>query len=264
MSTSLAVIKCGGELLESTEQRRAIAKEIAALKAQGISCILCHGGGPQINRNMEKAALVPNFVRGKRVTDAATLRILVGTLLGEINSVFVADMNAAQIPAIGLSGADMQLLRASPLDSELGFVGKIDRVNTDFLKLLIGHDITPVIACVGVGEAEQLYNINADDVAASVAIATKADSLVLLTNVDGMYRNYPDPSSLISELSLKELNTLLESGTFSAGMIPKAESARFVLQKGLKEVRLANGFRPGALSSCFDPNSKTGTRIYAE
>jgi acetylglutamate kinase len=245
------LIKCGGELLETEDLRFRIAKDVRELRNSGYEIILCHGGGPQISRNMEKAKLEPQFKNGKRVTDADTLHILQSTLLGEISLPFVSSLQRAGVEAIGLHGADCALLEVSPSDHELGFVGKIEKVNTFLLESLLAQDITPLITCIGRDKSGQLYNVNADDVASAVAASLSVQSLVLLSNVDGIYKEFPNPDSRIPHLSKKECEDLLSSSILSTGMIPKVEAAFLAMQRGVPEVRILNGFQENILQKSF-------------
>jgi len=232
------VVKYGGHAMGAGGET--FARDVALLKQVGIHPIVVHGGGPQINRMLDRLGVKSRFVNGLRVTDSETMEVVEMVLAGTINKQLVGAINAAGGRAIGLSGKDGGLIRARKLErnGDLGFVGEPERIEAGVLTTFRQSDITPVIAPVGVGAAGETYNINADTVAGAVAAAVKARRFLLLTDVPGVL---DADKRLIPELSAAEARRLIANGTISGGMIPKVETCLEAVEGGVDAAVIVDG-----------------------
>jgi acetylglutamate kinase len=240
------VIKYGGSAMESDELKESFALDVVLLHLVGINPVIVHGGGPQIGALMKKLGKEPAFVGGMRVTDVETMEIVEMVLVGKINKEIVGLINHHGGRAVGLSGKDGDLLRARKRlhrtatgDSvDIGLVGEVEAVNVEAIQLLEERAFVPVIAPVGVGSRGETYNINADLVAGEVAAALGAEKLIHLTDVRGI----KDPDGrLISTLSRKEAERLMQTGVIDGGMLPKVESALRALEGGTVKAHIIDG-----------------------
>ena len=220
-----------------------------------------HGGGPQITDLMQRLGKEPTFVDGRRVTDAETVDIVRMALVGKVNREVVASINQQGPYAVGLSGEDAGLITVTQRDPALGFVGDVSRIEPAILERLIGQELIPVIATVGVDEAGQAYNINADTVAGAIAESLGAEKLVYLTDVAGVYAEWPDESTLISRTDLAGLEALLAAGKAAEGMIPKLESCAHALRNGVRRAHILDGRLPHALLLEFFTSEGIGTMV---
>jgi len=265
----VVVIKYGGSAMQDKKWERQIIKDILLLKYVGMKPVIVHGGGPEISEEMKKRNKVPQFINGLRVTDQETMDITEMVLSGKINTRLVAEINlhisegiGNGVKGIGLSGEDAQLLTVKKHSAlELGFVGEVERVNPEILFILLEKNYVPVIATVGVDDEGVRYNINADAVAAQIAISLKAEKLIFLTDVDGIFKDSSDPSTLISSLNINEAKELIELGCVQKGMIPKVDSAIQALEGGVKKVHLLNGKYPHSILLEVFTDSGIGTEI---
>lgn len=237
------VVKAGGETVDQDTMLDSLARDLALMRFVGIYPILVHGGGKQISHAMRAAGKQPNFVGGRRVTDAETVAI-VRDVLWEINGRLVAALARHGARAAGLSGEDGAMLATrrawGPGGEDLGFVGDVEKVNTAPLDAALDDDLIPVVAPVGSGP-EGPYNINADQAAAAVAAAVGAQKVVLLTNVEGLYADLGDEGSLISQASVASLEALQAGGTLTEGMIPKIGSVIDALTHGVAQAHILDG-----------------------
>src|SRR4051794_27607738 len=220
-SGATVVVKYGGNAMTDAALARQFAEDVVLMRAVGLRPVVVHGGGPQISALMERLGMVPEFRDGLRVTDAESLDVARMVLVGKINRDIVSSVNVHGPVAVGLSGEDGGLILATARDPDLGFVGDVDAVNPAMLHRLLAEDLIPVVSTIGSDEAGQAYNINADTVAGAIAEAVDAEKVIYLTDVDGLLRDAGDPSSSISRISPKELQTLIDSGSLTGGMIPK-------------------------------------------
>lgn len=265
----VVVIKYGGSAMQDKKWEGQIIKDILLLKYVGMKPVIVHGGGPEISEEMKKRNKVPQFINGLRVTDQETMDITEMVLSGKINTRLVAEINlhisegmGNGVKGIGLSGEDAQLLTVKKHSAlELGFVGEVERVNPEILFILLEKNYVPVIATVGVDDEGVRYNINADAVAAQIAISLKAEKLIFLTDVDGIFKDSSDPSTLISSLNINEAKELIELGCVQKGMIPKVDSAIQALEGGVKKVHLLNGKCPHSILLEVFTDSGIGTEI---
>ncbi|MCC6932036.1 MAG: acetylglutamate kinase [Deltaproteobacteria bacterium] len=235
------LIKVGGEILEDMNSAKSFCQDIILLRALGLQVVLCHGGGPQITKLMKSMNKEAVFVRGQRVTDAETLDLTAMVLLGNINRTLVSLLNTFGKRAVGMSGVDARLFVCRAKDPALGFVGEICSVSARPIMNLLNNNYLPVVASLGMDNEGNNYNINADTAAGELAKAIGAQKLILLTNVEGIYENFEDKSSLISELDEQGLRELLAGGTLAAGMIPKVESILTALSGGVPHAHILDG-----------------------
>jgi len=240
----IVVVKYGGHAMGAGGET--FARDIALLKQVGIHPIVVHGGGPQINRMLDRLGVKSRFVNGLRVTDSETMEVVEMVLAGTINKQLVGAINAAGGRAIGLSGKDGGLIRARKLErnGDLGFVGEPERIDARVLATFRQSDITPVIAPVGVGAEGETYNINADTVAGAVAAAVEARRFLLLTDVAGVLDG---DKQLIPELSAAAARRLIADGTISGGMIPKVETCLEAVEGGVGAAVIVDGRVPHAI-----------------
>ena len=254
----IIVVKYGGHAMGAGGET--FARDIALLKQVGIHPIVVHGGGPQINRMLDRLGVKSRFVNGLRVTDSETMEIVEMVLAGTINKQLVGAINAAGGRAIGLSGKDGGLIRARKLtrNGDLGFVGEPERVDAGVLATFRQSDITPVIAPVGVGAQGETYNINADTVAGAVAGAMEATRLLLLTDVPGVLDK---EKKLIPELSAADVRRLIDDGTISGGMIPKVETCLEAVEGGCEAAVILDGRVPHAILLELFTEAGPGTLI---
>jgi acetylglutamate kinase len=260
------VIKYGGAAMEQADLKEPFALDVILLQLVGINPVIVHGGGPQIGSLMKRLGKEPRFVGGMRVTDAETVEIVEMVLVGKINKEIVGLINHHGGRAVGLSGKDATLLRARKrlhrgADGEavdIGLVGEVEAVNPEPIRLLEEHGFVPVIAPVGVGARGETYNINADLVAGEVASALGAEKLIHLTDVQGI--NGTD-GRLISTLSRKEAERLVQTGVIDGGMLPKVESALRALEGGTAKAHIIDGRVPHAILLELFTREGVGTEI---
>lgn len=245
------VVKYGGNAFGGEEGAasflQSFAEDIVLLRAIGIRPVVVHGGGPQIGSLMSRLGLVPEFRDGLRVTDAETLEVARMVLVGKVNRDIVGAINVHGPWAVGLSGEDAGLIRATPRDPALGFVGDVRAVDPSILERLVREALVPVIATIGSDQAGQPYNINADAVAGAVAVALAAEKLVFLSDVDGIATTPGDPASRLSVTTPREIEHLIEKGVISGGMIPKATACSEAVVRGVKSAHVLDGRVPHAL-----------------
>lgn len=256
------VIKYGGAAMEDPQLREDFARDVVLLKYVGMNPIVVHGGGPDITRYMEKLDLPVEFVGGLRVSDAETVEIAKMVLVGKVNKDIVLRINRHGQAAVGLSGDDGRLFRASrqaaPDGQDIGYVGQIDRVDVDVLEH-IAQDYIPVIASVGADREGQSYNINADDAASAVARAMGAYKVVFLTDVAGWLRDKDDPGSLISEAGADEVEDAIAA--MDGGMRPKLQACLDAIHGGVSAAYIIDGRVPHSLLLELFTHSGIGTKI---
>jgi len=260
------VVKYGGNAMVDDTLKEQVMEDIVLLHYVGICPILVHGGGPEISALMKQMGIEPSFVGGLRVTDAATMEIVEMVLAGKTNKGIVALLNQQGARAVGLSGKDANLIVATKMESEqgdLGYVGDIAQVNTDILNLLGEKNYIPVISSVAIGTDGESYNVNADHVAGHIAAAVHAAKLIILTDVEGLYADYADKSSLISEMSVQRAEEMIASGAADRGMIPKLEACITAIRGGVPRAHLIDGRVPHSLLIEIFTNTGIGTMVSA-
>ena len=246
------VIKYGGYALIYVALKENVMRNVALMKFVGIQPILVHGGGPEITGFLKKVGKESSFVSGLRVTDEETVEIAEMVLDGKLNSEIVSLLNLRGVRAVGLSGKDAGLIKAKKKlaavyesdavrEVDIGYVGEVTAVDTRIITDLLQQDYVPVIAPIGMGEHGESYNINADYVAAEIAGALRAEKLLLLTDVEGVYKDFADKSSLISQLHLEEAKAYIRSGVIDGGMIPKVEACLRALEAGAHKAHIIDG-----------------------
>ncbi len=269
------VVKVGGNILQRVDVLDSITEDITLLHQVGIRIVMVHGGGPQATEMCKKLGIEPTIVAGRRVTDAATLEVAKMVYAGSLNIDILTSLRGHQTPAVGISGVDGNLITArrrpkkmveptpgSPaIEVDFGFVGDIETVNPAFLDHLLNGFSIPVISSLACDDEGTLYNINADTVAQSVAVALKAEKLLVLTDIDGLLRDVKNPNSLVSYTDIEEVEQLRHKGALSGGMLPKVEACIAALKGGVRRTHLLNGTKPGALLLEVFTNAGCGTMI---
>ncbi len=238
---SVVVVKIGGNAMVRPELFDSFAGDIVWMHRVGMKPVVVHGGGPQIGEWMRKLGREPAFVGGRRVTDAETLEVAQMVLIGKVNSQIVTALNAYGPVAVGLSGTDASMLAAEPHDPELGFVGTVTAVHPELIERTLAMDLIPVLATIGVDDAGQTYNINADDAATAVARTLGAEKLMFLTDVPGLLADVDDPGSLVARVDAPSVRRLIDDGTISGGMIPKMVGCLEAVESGVGSVHLVDG-----------------------
>jgi acetylglutamate kinase len=267
------VIKLAGALLEDDAVVRALARQIAALAQQGHEILVVHGGGRLFTATLKRMGIESNFVAGLRVTDRETRDVAVMVFAGLLNKRLASAISAEGAPAIGISAADASCFRAEPMvhnevEGSLGFVGYLTGLNQSFLESLWREGLIPVAPCLGLGPDNELYNINADHMAAACAEYLGADRLIYLTDVAGVL----DGDKVLSVVTLEEMERLVQSRVVSGGMVLKLEAAKRALEGGVREVHIVGGASPDSLlrvsqapdAPSHAANAIPGTRVLRE
>ncbi|RLB84087.1 MAG: acetylglutamate kinase [Deltaproteobacteria bacterium] len=265
------VVKYGGHAMVDEQLKQDFARDIALMKFTGLNPVVVHGGGPQINFVLDRMGIHSRFVKGMRLTDEATMDVVEMVLGGKVNKGIVAQINQQGGKAVGLSGKDGGLIRARKLHIvhwedkdkppeiiDPGLVGEVTHVNPDIINTLTQKGFIPIIAPVGAGESGETYNINADLVASSIAVALSAGRLILLTDVDGVL---DDSGSLISSISAENINQMVEEKTIIGGMIPKIECALEAMRNGVGKAHIINGNKRHALLLELFTDKGIGTEV---
>lgn len=237
------VIKYGGAAMIDDSLASSVMQDVVLMHYVGIRPVLVHGGGPEISEAMKRLGKQPQFVQGLRVTDAETMEIVEMVLTGKTNKRLVSGIHRQGGRAVGLSGKDGQLLVANKVEGEvdLGFVGEIEQVNPEILNSLIEAGYIPVISTVGIGTEGESLNLNADHAAGALAAALGAVKLILLTDVPGVLSDQDKPESLISEMSRKQVEQMIENGRAAGGMIPKLQACLTALEGGVERAHILDG-----------------------
>ncbi len=269
------VLKAGGEVFASEETTRQLLEQVALLHQVGIRVVLVHGGGPQATELAESLGVPTRMVGGRRVTDSQTLDVATMVLNGKINTRILAACRELQVPAVGISGVDAGLIRAhrrppvtveghpgGPVD--FGFVGDIDMVDTGVVQAQLENGLVPVVSPLSADDAGTVLNINADTVAAALAVALKASKLILTMSAPGILEDRHDTSSLLSYLDLEDLQTLRANGSLAEGMLPKARAIEAAIKGGVPRVHLISYKVPDSLLLEIFTNEGTGTLVVSD
>jgi len=264
------LIKYGGNAMRNETLKEDIASKVAELKEHGFETILVHGGGPFINTALDAAGIESEFIGGQRYTTPEALGHIERTLKGQVNASLVAAFNRAGLKSVGLSGKDGQTVRAeqriiedeSGKTSNLGQVGDVVHVDAQLPELLLKAGFTPIYTCIASDEQHNDFNVNADMFAGHLAAALQVDQYIVLTDVDGLYASFPDPDSIVHQLTLEELDGQYSS-IIEGGMIPKMESCAIALKNGAKKAAILNGTKPVQLTQLLLEDQSIGTTLIA-
>ena len=259
------VVKYGGSAMKDSILKKSVIQDVALLKLVGMKPIIVHGGGKEISKWVQLSGGTPEFINGLRVTDAKTMEIA-EMVLGRVNKVLVQYMEENGVKACGISGKDgaTMKVRKRVLDSgaDLGFVGEVTEVDTSLIDTLIDKDFVPVICPIGIGEEDfKSYNINADDAACAIAAAEKAEKLVFLSDIEGVYRNPLDPTTLISCLTISEAHRFISEGNAGGGMLPKLLNCIQAIESGTSRVHILDGRIPHCMLLEIFTDKGIGTAI---
>jgi acetylglutamate kinase len=238
-SGAVVVVKFGGNAMGDEAAMAEFARDVVLMRQVGLNPVVCHGGGPMINDLLNRLGIKSEFVRGKRVTDKATVEVVEMVLTGLVNKRIVQAIMDEGGRAVGLSGKDDDLMVCEPDDPELGFVGRPVEMNVQVLRDLFAAGIIPVVAPVATGmNPNETYNVNGDTAAGAIAGALKADRLLLLTDVAGVKNK---EGQIVTQMTPEEVNAMIEDGTIAGGMIPKTETALKALEDGVRAVVILDG-----------------------
>jgi len=259
------VVKIGGQSAEEKDRRRHLARQIAGLARAGHRVVVVHGGGKALTQTLERLGIATEFHNGLRVTDAATRDVALMVLAGIINKQWVAELEAQGQAALGICGGDGKLVMARRLTAtangtkkDLGFVGRPTRINTAILNLAFSKGFVPVVASLGLSATGEYLNINADDLAAALAIAIEADRLLYLTESGGVW---DAERQLLPLVRVKDIRSLIHKGTVRDGMIPKLRSCARTLQHGVHEIDIISPDEQNSLLRTVIKRESVGTRI---
>lgn len=257
----MIVIKMGGSLIAEQKNIDLIASQLTELKAEGHKPIIAHGAGKEISTWQEKLGIETKFIDGLRVTNADSIELAEMLLLGKVQNLLLRNFNKMGLNAVGLSGSDAGFFEAERFskNEELGFVGKIAKVNKQLVLDLIEKNYTPVVGCIAPDHNGQIFNINADTCAAGIAAAFQTKKLILLTDVSGIMLD----NKLVENLSLSEAKELLNHEDVHSGMIPKLEACITAIEAGVKEARILGVQHDGCLSAAIDADVCNGTIVRA-
>lgn len=241
---AIVVVKLGGHAMGSDTAMESFARDIVLLQQVGVNPVIVHGGGPMINKMLDRLGIQSEFVDGKRVTDQATVEVVEMVLSGLVNKRIVQAINAQGGRAVGLSGKDANLITCEQTNPKLGFVGTPSDIDPTLLHNLFANDMIPVIAPLGAGRDGETYNINGDTAAGAIAAGLKADRLLLLTDVSGVKNSEGD---VMTELKAEQIRQMTRDGVIAGGMIPKTETALAAIDGGVRAVVILDGRAPNAV-----------------
>lgn len=259
----IIVVKYGGSAMIDEELKRQVIQDVTLLKVVGFKPIIVHGGGKEISRWVEKTGMHPEFINGLRKTDAPTMEIA-EMVLNKVNKSLVQMVEELGVNAVGISGKDGGLLKVEKKFSEgqdIGYVGEITEVNPKILEDLLERDFLPIVCPIGMDANYETYNINADDAACAIAQAMQAEKLAFLTDIEGVYKDPEDKSTLISELTLSEARTLIADGFIGGGMLPKLTNCMTAIEEGVSRVHILDGRIAHCLLLEIFTNKGIGTAI---
>ena len=263
------VIKYGGSIMNNIKAQDAFVKDLLLLTSIGIKVVIVHGGGPEISKWLNKTGVESKFIKGLRVTDSTTMEIVEMVLSGNVNKKLSSNLSRKGLNAVGISGKDSNLIKSKKKyiyengdKIDIGFVGEVTSINKELIINLLNDDLIPVISPIGCDSEGNSYNINADYAAAFISGVMNAEKLLIMTDIDGVYKDIKDPSTLLSSITINEIKEYIESGIITGGMIPKLECCIDALDKGTKSVHLIDGRKEHNLLLNITNNS--GTKIITE
>ena len=260
----IVVVKYGGSAMVDENLKKQVIQDVVLLKLVGFKPIIVHGGGKEISRWVGKVGMEPHFVGGLRVTDEPTMEIA-EMVLNKVNKSLVQLVNELGVKAVGISGKDGMMLRCRKKYSggeDIGYVGEVTGVDPQIIYDLLEKDFLPIICPPGFDEEFKTYNINADDAACAVATAMKAEKLAFLTDVEGVYRDFNDKESQLSEMTVDEAQAFVDSGTLGGGMLPKLQNCIDAIQSGVSRVHILDGRIPHCLLLEIFTDKGIGTAIF--
>ncbi len=260
------VIKYGGSIMDNEVAKKAFVEDLTLMISVGIKVVIVHGGGPEINKWLNRTGIQSKFIKGLRVTDSATMEIVEMVLSGNVNKRLSSSLSISGLNAIGISGKDSNLIQVKKkyiyednYKFDIGFVGDIVNINTPVLFNLLKSNSIPVISPIGADKEGNSYNINADYAAAFISGALKAEKLLIMTDIEGVYTDITDPSTLLASITVEETKEFIDKGIVCGGMIPKLECCVAAISKGTKNVHLVDGRKKHSLLLNIIKNS--GTKI---
>ena len=259
----IIVVKYGGSAMVDEELKQHVIQDVTLLKLVGFKPLIVHGGGKEISRWVEKVGMEPNFINGLRVTDEATMEVA-EMVLNKVNKSLVKLVQELGVNAIGISGKDGGLLKVEKKLSQgqdIGYVGEITEVDPKILYDLLEKDFLPIVCPIGMDKDFNTYNINADDAACAIARAVAAEKLAFLTDIEGVYKDPADPSTLISELNVSEARELITDGFIGGGMLPKLNNCIDAIENGVSRVHILDGRIAHCLLLEIFTNKGIGTAI---
>src|ERR687883_1584557 len=271
------VVKLSGKVTEEPEQLASLAEELALLHQVGIHVCVVHGGGKQLSDLAEQMGVEQTIINGRRVTDDATLEMAKMVFAGKINTDILAALRHRGVEAVGLSGVDGNIVlarRRPPKEIvnretgareqvDFGHVGDVVEINDRLLRVLLDHEYLPVVSSLGADDEGRVFNINADTIAAEIAVRLKAEKLVMLSDVDGIYLRPGEQATKISRLTAEEVEALIRDGVATGGMIPKLQNITELLRRGVRSAHIIKGSLRNALLSEVFTDEGTGTMIIA-
>ena len=260
------VVKYGGSAMVDENLKKSVISDVTLLKLVGFKPIIVHGGGKEISKWVGKVGKEPEFINGLRVTDEETMEIA-EMVLGRVNKSLVSMVESLGVKAIGISGKDGGLLKVKKKYSDgkdIGYVGEISEVDPQILFDMMEKDFLPIICPVGLDGEFNTYNINADDAACAVARAVGANKLAFLTDIEGLYRDFNDKSSLISEIKVSEAKELIAGGTIGGGMLPKLSNCIDAIEAGVSRVHIIDGRIPHSILMEIFSDRGVGTAILGD
>lgn len=269
------VVKLSGKITEEQDQLNSLAEEITLCQQVGIPVAVVHGGGKQLTSIAERLGITQRIVNGRRVTDADTLEVAKMVFAGQINTDILSALRRCGAETVGLSGVDGNIIHARRREIQkvinqdtgqvetidFGHVGDIVEINVRLVRLLLESGYIPVISSLGADEQGNVYNINADTIAAEIAVHLQAEKLILLTDVDGILRDRDDPASRISRLSVDEIERLVRDRVVSSGMLPKLSAIAHLIRRGVRSAHIINGSKRNALLYEVFTDEGAGTMI---
>ena len=260
----IVVVKYGGSAMVDEELKKKVIQDVVLLKLVGFKPIIVHGGGKEISRWVGKVGMEPEFKNGLRVTDEPTMEIA-EMVLNKVNKSLVQLVNELGIKAVGISGKDGMMLKCHKKLSggeDIGFVGDVDEVDPKIIYDLLEKDFLPIICPIGFDEEFYSYNINADDAACAIATAVQAEKLAFLTDVEGVFKDFKDKESLISEMTVEEAQDFVDSGMLGGGMLPKLQNCINAMKNGVSRVHIMDGRIPHCLLLEVFTDRGIGTAIF--
>lgn len=269
------VIKLSGKVTDTPDVLYALCEEIALFHQVGFRVVVIHGGGKQVNELAEQLGVPQTVINGRRVTDSKTLELAKMVFMGKINTDIISVLRRLGVPTVGLSGIAGNIIRAQRREAQtlvnrdtgleqlvdFGHVGDVNGIDDQLLRVLRDHRYIPVLSSLGADDEGNVFNINADTIASEIAAHLQAEKLILLSDVDGIYKDFSDPASKISHLNLESARELLESDSLSAGMLPKIKSIVDLLERGVNAAHILNGHRRNVLLQEIFTDAGSGTMI---